>query len=241
VSVRVWVALVALGTLGACFDGPEEIVGLKCNDDSHCGHGTRCVPLGIDVDFDGISDSECQEIDECAETGVDCSASATQTTTSPSTTEATVSTTDTTMSTTASSAESACVSEGGSCAGGEACCSGTCADSGAGYVCATACYTGVECAASCCCASGQTYDGYTTSVCASTAVCGQEASCLQPGTCSSPGSLCSYDQDCCGGRCVLNGTGTANQCFKGCTQPTDCVSGCCNYHSELATSLCEAC
>ena len=135
----------------------------------------------------------------------------------------------------ASSAESACVSEGQSCAGGQACCVGICADYGGSQVCAQSCSSGAECASTCCCAP--LTDG-TGSACVETSNCGQEAACVSAG-CASPGSQCYSDTDCCGGRCSLNGAGTANQCFKTCTVPTDCVSGCCNYHSELGTSLCE--
>jgi hypothetical protein len=244
VSVRASIAgllLGVVGAMGACFDGAEEIEGLKCADDSHCPGKFRCVPLGIDVDGDLAPDSECQELDSCAETGVDCSASATQSTT-VSTTDPTVSTTDPTVSTTdptASSAESTCRSEGDSCAGGEACCSGTCADYGAGLVCTSSCSSGVECLSSCCCVSGLTIDGYEQNVCGPTNLCGQEASCTNPGYCSSPGSECYYDADCCNGRCVPNISGIT-QCFKTCTVPTDCVSGCCNYKSDLGTYLCEA-
>lgn len=237
-SARIILLALAGLSLGGCFDGPEEIEGLKCSQDDHCPGNFRCVQLGIDVDLDGINDAECQEIADCVDTDVGCASSATTMTTDPSLSTTDPSTTATTAST---SAESACAPEGGSCANGEFCCSGTCADSGAGYVCSTTCSSGIECGSTCCCASGLDYDGYTTQVCtSSTSICGQEASCAQPGVCSSPGSLCYSDGDCCGGRCVPNGSGIT-QCFKTCFAPTECVSGCCVNHPELGTSLCEAC
>ncbi len=136
----------------------------------------------------------------------------------------------------ASSAESACISEGQSCAGGQACCVGICADFGGNQVCAQSCSSGAECASTCCCEPLADLSG---SACVATANCGLEAACLSAG-CASPGSQCYSDTECCGGRCSLNGAGTANQCFKTCTVPTDCVSGCCNFHPELGASLCEA-
>lgn len=226
--VRRWWLGLALGagvTAGGCFDGEELTDGLPCTEDSHCGGSLRCL---ADPAYPGTL--SCQQVDSaCPDTDASCDSSAT----TVSTTAGTMSTTADSMSTTVGST---CVSLGESCANGEVCCTGSCLDDGTGtaLTCRQTCSYGTECAESCCCTPlGAT--GYNT--CEDTSFCGPEAACPSAG-CASPGSLCSYDADCCGGRCLLNAVGSYS-CFKTCTVPTDCASACCNYKPDFATSICE--
>lgn len=204
-------ALAGLAAFAACFDGEELTEGLRCEQDSHCGGSLKCLG-GVCADPD------------CASGGTsDCD----------STADATTVSTTVSMSTTVGAT---CASLGESCANGEACCEGQCIDDGTGSLaCRQTCYAGTECADSCCCAAIPT--GYN--VCVPTDSCGADAACPGPG-CASAGSLCGSDLDCCAGRCLPNAAST-HSCFKTCTAPSDCASGCCNYKAEFATSICEVC
>lgn len=117
---------VGLSTLfGACFEADEELEGLACEIDSHCGRNLVCIPNpgGLDEDFDGVVDPA-----KCGE--------------APATTSPT---------TTASTTAGGCVQNEVSCAAGETCCSGTCSDDGTGALrCLQQCTVQTDCITGCC-------------------------------------------------------------------------------------------
>jgi hypothetical protein len=226
--------LALLASTAACFDGEELTDGLRCAQASHCGGDLQCVSgycmdpadMGCDTDPSlcgqpsSVSDSLTTSApgDGGGGSGGDASASAT----SP-------------MSTSTAGVPPACGQQYESCLESGCCEFGFCVYHVDGRAtCEEQCFVGGECS-SCCCQQADA----GTFACADTIDCGQEAQCF--GTCASAGSACSGDYDCCdGGRCLVNAGGWSS-CFKPCTYPTDCVSGCCNYNSTIGVSICEAC
>lgn len=199
-----------------CFDAEEATMGLRCTKDEHCGGGLQCIA------------GACGQPQQCDTTPEQCDTSQTSGSISASA--------EGSGSLSASGGTGGCALPGQSC-DGVACCDGRCLDYGDGTLrCASECQIGSDCQDSCCCLKLADED---TRVCVETSYCGQEAACPGSG-CASPGAACDSDSDCCGEAvCTLN-QGGYHSCFKICSASSDCVSGCCNYYSEISASICES-
>jgi len=222
-----WAAVCLAGLLGpGCFDGKEATEGLRCLEDDHCAGGLRCV-AGI-----------CGDASECDESGGQCGDQPSQ-----SSGLGQLSIGDGGNGGTGlDDGNGSCVQAGQDCIN-DPCCSGTCVDYGNGTrTCSDACGAGSECP-SCCCV--QLADAAAGNVCVDISNCGQEAQLCIPDTCASAGSACQSDADCCdaalgAGAVCINNSGGWNSCFKTCTMPSDCNSGCCVFNAGRAVSICEA-
>jgi len=220
----------------ACFDPEELTEGLQCTQASHCGGSLQCVngfcvnpsePDPCDTDPAACNQSSASLSDSLS-AGTPADAGGTGADGADSLT--------TSVSMTAADDSTACADQYESCYDNGGCCNfGLCVNYGNGTAtCQEQCNIGTECA-SCCCIQLETGGN----ACVDTTYCGQEAQCL--GGCASPGAACYGDYDCCGGgRCLLN-AGNWYSCFKPCTGPADCVSGCCNYNATIGSNICEAC
>lgn len=227
-AVPITIVLAAAGLASGCFDAEDDTEGLRCTLSSHCGGSLECI-AGV-----------CGKPGECDTTPDACPQNV-----SVSVGQSSMTASDATQTAGDDASVSGSADDGPSCAlQGQACdslpcCDGLpCADFGNGVMtCQPACTVGPDCD-SCCCV--QLADGFTRA-CVDLSYCGQEATCPGPGSgCGSPGAACNVDLDCCnGGRCTTNAGGW-NSCFKTCFGPGDCVSGCCNYRSDLGTSICES-
>lgn len=221
----------ALLSASACFDGEELTEGLKCTQKSHCGGDLECLG-GFCVD---PNDDGCDTDPSVCSMGSASLTVGSPDSGVPATDDGAASMTAAMTTASTTPVEPTCGQQYESCFESGCCDFGVCVNHGDGTAtCRAQCNIGTECD-TCCCVQLETGGN----ACVDTAYCGQEAQCL--GGCASPGSACYGDYDCCnGGRCLLN-AGNWYSCFKPCTYPTDCVSGCCNYNATIGSNICEAC